>query len=144
MKKEFDLFKKNIKVYIDYIMTLDFKKLGIHFFSLVFIIFIGLLVYLPIGLISDSLIQGLGIIPNIPVIVFSIIDWIFVLVSFVVFVCVFVYMFNRRFEEVYAKEINDEMNKEVKLEEDKIEKTEREKVEKEQEDDEMELNSEEE
>lgn len=143
MKNELDLFKKNIKVYIDYLMTLDFKKLGIHFFSLVFIIFIGLLVYLPISLISDSLIQGLGIIPNIPVVVFSIIDWIFVLISFVVFVYVFMYMFNRRFEEVYEQEINEEMNKETKLEE-KNEKIEEEKVEEKQEDDEMELTSEEE
>jgi hypothetical protein len=45
MKKEISLFMKNIKIYIDYLMTLGFQKLGVHFISLVLLVFIGLCIY---------------------------------------------------------------------------------------------------
>lgn len=128
MSKELNNFKKYMKKYIDYIMTLDFKKLGIHFLSLAFSVFICLLTYIPVSLVADLVIQFMGILPlNISTIVFSIVDWIFLLISFIIFASCFVYMFNRRYEELYNEEINTEMKKEVKENkvEDKIESIEK-------------------
>ena len=90
MKKELNLFFKNIKTYIDYLMTLGFQKLGVHFISLVFMVFIGLLLYIPIGLLADLVIQGIGIVPNVPVIVITIIDYVFAIISFIAFLATFI------------------------------------------------------
>lgn len=129
MKKELNLFFKNIKTYIDYLMTLGFQKLGVHFISLVFMVFIGLLLYIPIGLLADLVIQGIGIVPNVPVIVITIIDYVFAIISFIAFLATFIYMFNRRFEEKYIKEINGEVEETEVSEEPKVLEKEDKKVE---------------
>ena len=99
-------FLSNIKSYIDYIMTLGFKDLFRHFISLVVVILIALIVYIPIGLVRDFIIESFGsLVTNPPIVVITIIGIIFDAISIVCAVLCFMYMFNRRYSEVYKDEI---------------------------------------
>ena len=106
MKKIVKEFLGNLKPYFDYIMTLGFKKLGVHFICLVLISFIALLVYLPIGLINDFIVTLLGsLIGNVPNIIYGILEVITELASLVCSFLFFMYMFNQRYKDVYKDEI---------------------------------------
>ena len=59
-------FGKNIKTYLGYIATLGFKDLGRHFLSLLLLIFISLLAYIPVGLLGDFVITIITGIRNVP------------------------------------------------------------------------------
>ena len=109
-------FLSNIKSYIDYIMTLGFKDLFRHFISLVVVILIALIVYIPIGLVRDFVIESFGsLVTNPPIVVITIIGIIFDAISIVCAVLCFMYMFNRRYSEVYKEEITKSKgNNEVK------------------------------
>lgn len=109
-------FLSNIKSYIDYIMTLGFKDLFRHFISLVVVILIALIVYIPIGLVRDFIIESFGsLVTNPPIVVITIIGVIFDAISIVCAVLCFMYMFNRRYSEVYKEEITkNKGNNEVK------------------------------
>lgn len=105
-------FLKNIKSYIDYIMTLGFKDLFRHFISLVVVILISLIVYIPIGLVRDFIIEAFGsLVTNPPIIVITIIGIVFDAICIVSAVLCFIYMFNRRYSEVYKEEIAKSSNK---------------------------------
>ena len=108
-------FGKNVKGYVGYIATLGFKDLGIHFLSLLFLIFIGLLMYIPVGLVGDFLVTTITGIGNVPAVIYVILDIIIELVSLVAAIYVFIFVFNKRYEEVYVKEMNGEL-KEKKIE----------------------------
>lgn len=109
-------FLSNVKSYIDYIMTLGFKDLFRHFISLVVVILIALIVYIPIGLVRDFVIESFGsLVTNPPIVVITIIGIIFDAISIVCAVLCFMYMFNRRYSEVYKEEITkNKGNNEVK------------------------------
>lgn len=109
-------FLSNVKSYIDYIMTLGFKDLFRHFISLVVVILIALIVYIPIGLVRDFVIESFGsLVTNPPIVVITIIGIIFDAISIVCAVLCFMYMFNRRYSEVYKDEITkNKDNNEVK------------------------------
>ena len=109
-------FLSNVKSYIDYIMTLGFKDLFRHFISLVVVILIALIVYIPIGLVRDFVIESFGsLVTNPPIVVITIIGIIFDAISIVCAVLCFMYMFNRRYSEVYKDEITkNKSNNEVK------------------------------
>lgn len=109
-------FLSNIKSYIDYIMTLGFKDLFRHFISLLVVILISLLVYLPIGLVRDFIIESFGsLVTNPPIVVITIIGIVFDAICIVCAVLCFMYMFNRRYDEVYNEEITkNKGNNEVK------------------------------
>ena len=99
-------FLSNVKSYIDYIMTLGFKDLFRHFISLVVVILIALIVYIPIGLVRDFVIESFGsLVTNPPIVIITIIGIIFDAISIVCAVLCFMYMFNRRYSEVYKEEI---------------------------------------
>ena len=99
-------FLSNVKSYIDYIMTLGFKDLFRHFISLVVVILIALIVYIPIGLVRDFVIESFGsLVTNPPIVVITIIGIIFDAISIVCAVLCFMYMFNQRYKDVYKDEI---------------------------------------
>lgn len=104
-------FGKNIKNYIGYIATLGFKELGIHFVSLLFLIFIALLMYIPVGLVGDFAIVIINGIGNIPNIIYTVVDFVIELISLIATISVFIYVFNKRYTELYIKEINNSNNK---------------------------------
>lgn len=114
MKKIVKEFLGNLKPYFNYIMTLGFKKLGVHFICLVLISLFALLVYLPIGLINDFIVTLLGsLFGNVPNIIYGILEVITELASLVCSFLFFMYMFNQRYKDVYKDEILN-AGKEVK------------------------------
>lgn len=107
MKNMIKSFGKNVKSYIDYIMTLGFKDLFRHFISLLVVILFALIIYIPIGLLSDLIINTIGsLVVNAPTIVYVIVGLVFDLIGLIAFIICFMYMFNRRYETVYKVEIN--------------------------------------
>lgn len=116
MKKIINEFLGNLKPYFDYIVTLGFKKLGIHFIFLVILWFIALLVYIPIGLVNDFIVSFLGnVIGNVPNLIFGILEVLTELISLCSCLLFFMYMFNQRYKDVYVAEIANK-DKEVKNE----------------------------
>lgn len=124
MMKGLKSFGKNIKEYLGYIATLGFRDLGRHFLSLLLLIFISLLAYIPVGLAGDFLITIITGVGNVPVIIYTIVDIVIELVSLIAAVYLFIFMFNKRYTEVYIDEMNGkgkEKKEEVKVYDNKIE-----------------------
>ena len=117
-------FIKNIKNYLGYIATLGFKDLGIHFLSLLFLIFISLLAYVPVGLVRDFIVTIVNGISNVPLIVYTILDILTQLISLIFAVYLFIFMFNKWYAEVYVDEMSGkgkEKKEEVKEYNNKVE-----------------------
>lgn len=117
-------FGKNIKTYLGYIATLGFKDLGGHFLSLLLLIFISLLAYIPVGLLGDFIIIVINGIGKIPVVVYTIVDIVIELLSLLATVYLFIFMFNKRYTEVYVDEMNGkgkEKKEEVKVYDNRVE-----------------------
>lgn len=118
-------FGKNIKTYLGYIATLGFKDLGRHFLSLLLLIFISLLAYIPVGLLGDFVITIITGIRNVPVVIYTIVDIVIELFSLLAAVYLFIFMFNKRYAEVYVDEMNGkgkEKEEEVKVYDNRVEK----------------------
>ena len=117
-------FINNIKNYLGYIATLGFKDLGRHFLSLLLLIFISLLAYIPVGLVGDFIITMITSVGNVPSIIYSIIDIVIELISLIAAVYLFIFIFNRRYTEVYVDEMNGkgkEKKEEVKIYDNRVE-----------------------
>lgn len=124
MMESLKKFGSNIKTYIGYVATLDFKRLGIHFVSLLLLIFISLLIYIPIGLVEDFIITILTGLGSVPVIIYTILDIIVELISLLAAIYVFIFIFNKRYTDVYVDEMNGkgkEKKEEVKTYDNKVE-----------------------
>ena len=117
-------FVNNIKKYLGYIATLGFKDLGRHFLSLLLLIFISLLAYIPVGLVGDFIIILITSVGNVPSIIYSIVDIVIELISLIAAVYLFIFIFNRRYTEVYVDEMNGkgkEKKEEVKIYDNRVE-----------------------
>lgn len=117
-------FVNNIKKYLGYIATLGFKDLGRHFLSLLLLIFISLLAYIPVGLVGDFIITMITSIGNVPSIIYAIVDIVIELISLIAAVYLFIFIFNRRYTEVYVDEMNGkgkEKKEEVKIYDNRVE-----------------------
>ena len=117
-------FCKNIKTYLGYIAILGFKDLGRHFLSLLLLIFISLLAYIPVGLLGDFVITIITGIRNVPVVIYTIVDIVIELFSLLAAVYLFIFMFNKRYAEVYVDEMNGkgkEKEEEVKVYDNRVE-----------------------
>lgn len=107
-------FLKNLKQYVNYIMKVNFKDLLVNVVILGCIVLLSVLVYLPVGLIED-LIRSFIVIwmpfEGVPAILFT---WTFSLISFICAVIAFIFLFNKRFEDIEAfKEQVSSPNKSV-------------------------------
>ena len=117
-------FINNIKNYLGYIATLGFKDLGRHFLSLLLLIFISLLAYIPVGLVGDFIITMITSVGNVPSIIYSIVDIVIELIILIAAVYLFIFIFNRRYTEVYVDEMNGkgkEKKEEVKIYDNRVE-----------------------
>jgi len=117
-------FINNIKNYLGYIATLGFKDLGRHFLSLLLLIFISLLAYIPVGLVGDFIITMITSVGNVPSIIYSFVDIVIELISLIAAVYLFIFIFNRRYTEVYVDEMNGkgkEKKEEVKIYDNRVE-----------------------
>lgn len=110
IKKMVKDFGGNVKKYIDYIMKLGFGDLFIQFLILVIILILACFVYVPIGLVQDLLWSIVNIMGNIPTIVFNIYNILFGLISFVLAALAFMYLFNKRYDDV-QNEIKEQKDK---------------------------------
>ena len=100
MKEYLKKFFKNVKSYIDYIMKLGFKDLFVNFVEIIVLVILASLIYLPIGLIDDLLFQVISIVINSSVIFVKIYDLIFSILSAILAMFAFIYMFNIRYEDI--------------------------------------------
>ena len=120
MKKMFVEFKKNLKQYIDYLMTVNFGELFINVLILICILLLATFLFVPIGMIESIIRDFINLFGTLPNVFYSIYSWVFNVISTIVSAIAFVYMFNKRFEDVEAlkKQINEKPEvKEVKKEE---------------------------
>lgn len=113
MKNMFKDFFSNIKRYIDYLMKVDFKELFVNTIILICIILLASLVYLPIGIIQDLIRSIIVIYARFTGNSSLLFEWFFNLLSAICAFVAFVYMFNKRFEDIDAlkKQINNKSNK---------------------------------
>ena len=107
-------FIKNLKEYVSYLMKVDFKELFINTIILVCILALATFVYLILSLLTIFI--------KFSAIVAAIYHWIFKLISFVLAVLAFMYLFNMRFKDVKEKGLENKV--EIKSKNDDGTKTE--------------------
>ena len=110
IKKLMKNFGSNVKKYVDYIMKLGFGELFIQFLILVIILVLACFVYVPVGLVQDLIWNIVNIAGNMSVIVFNVYNVIFGVISFILAALAFMYLFNKRYDDV-QKEIKEQKNK---------------------------------
>lgn len=108
MKKMFKEFLSNLKEYIDYLMKVDFKELFINTLILICMLILSAFFFIPIGIIQDVIRSFIIIFVDFNAITGSLYNWIFYVLSFVVCIGAFIYMFNRRFSDL------EELKKQIK------------------------------
>ncbi len=115
-------FLKNLKAYINYLMQVNFKDLFINTVILFCIIVLASLIYVPIGIVEDlirSFIVIYFVFDGAASLLFS---WIFSLISAICFIFTFMYLFNKRFDDL-EKFKNQVAGKEVVIKKDKDKKS---------------------
>lgn len=108
MKNMFKEFLSNFKEYIDYLMKVDFRELFINTLILICLLILSAFFFIPIGIIQDVIRSFIIIFVDFNVITGSLYNWLFYLLSFVVCIYAFVYMFNKRFGDL------EELKKQIK------------------------------
>ena len=113
MKNMFKEFLSNFKEYIDYLMKVDFRELFINTLILICLLILSAFFFIPIGIIQDVIRSFIIIFVDFNVITGSLYNWLFYLLSFVVCIYAFVYMFNKRFGDL------EELKKQIKNKDEK-------------------------
>ena len=96
----FKKFGTNVKKYVDYLMTVNFVDLFINVVVLVCILLLSLFMFVPIGMVASLLGDFITFFIEGNVIISKVIQWISSLISTVLALFAFVYMFNKRFEDL--------------------------------------------
>ena len=102
MKKLFVNFKGNVKKYVDYIMSVDFGELFINVLILLCILLLSTFLFVPVGMVETIIRDFINLFGGLPNIVYSIYSWIFNIISVVLSALAFMYMFNKRFDDIEA------------------------------------------
>lgn len=121
----FKKFISNVKNYVNYLMTINFGELFINVLILLCILVLSTFVFVPVGLVQSLIRDFILLFGSMSNLFLSIFDWVFTLISTVLAATAFIYMFNKRFDDLdlLKKQINNKQVKEVepKKEEEKIE-----------------------
>ena len=121
----FKKFISNVKNYVNYLMTVNFGELFINVLILLCILVLSTFVFVPVGLFQSLIRDFILLFGSMSNLFLSIFDWVFTLISTVLAATAFIYMFNKRFDDLdlLKKQINNKQVKEVepKKEEEKIE-----------------------
>jgi len=120
-------FKKFLKVgkhYIGYLMSLGFKDLFINFLGLLLVVGLSLLVYIPVSMIRDILYKIIVIFVSGSPTLYEVFDLVFTIISAILCILVFVYLFNKRYEDV--EKLKNSRSDNLYLNKDKKEKEENE------------------
>ena len=114
----FKKFISNVKNYVNYLMTVNFGELFINVLILLCILVLSTFVFVPVGLVQSLIRDFILLFGSMSNLFLSIFDWVFTLISTVLAATAFIYMFNKRFDDLdlLKKQIN---NKQVKEEEPK-------------------------
>lgn len=96
----FKKFGTNVKKYVDYLMTVNFVDLFINVVVLVCILLLSLFMFVPVGMVASLLGDFITFFIEGNVIISKVIQWISSLISTVLALFAFVYMFNKRFEDL--------------------------------------------
>lgn len=102
MKKLFVNFKGNVKKYVDYIMSVDFGELFINVLILLCILLLSTFLFVPVGMVETIIRDFINLFGGLPNIFYSIYSWIFNIISVVLSALAFMYMFNKRFDDIEA------------------------------------------
>ena len=124
MKEMFGKFKVNFKKYFDYLMTVNFGDLFINVLILLCIIVLSTFLFIPVGLVESLIRDFVLLFVDLPSMVLSIYAWLFTLISTVLALLAFVYLFNKRFDDIEAfkKQLKEKpVAKEVNNEEEELE-----------------------
>lgn len=125
MKKMLIDFKKNLKQYIDYLMSVDFGELFINVLILICILLLSTFLFVPVGMIESIIRDFINLFGDLPNLFYSIYSWLFTVISTIISALAFVYMFNKRFEDIEAfKKQMKEKPEEKEIKKDKEEELE--------------------
>lgn len=93
-------FLQVLKNYLNYVMKASFKDLLIYFLELMILVVISLLLLFPIEVIRSFLYQLILLFSNPQATFYQIYNIIMYLVGAFVSFCFFIYMFNKRYEDI--------------------------------------------
>lgn len=112
----FKSFFKNGKKYIDYLMSVNFKELFVNVVILFCILVLSAFVYIPVGLVQELIRSFILVFTTFTEITSGLFNWFFNLVSLILAVFAFIYLFNKRFNDITAfKEQVKGKNEKVKI-----------------------------
>lgn len=116
-------FGVNLKKYCEYLMTVNFVDLFINVLILVCILALSSFVFMPVGLLKTLIRDFILLFAEVNGLFLSIFDWIFTLISTILTAFAFVYMFNKRFEDLdaFKKQLKEKPQNNTNAEEDKEE-----------------------
>ena len=98
----FKKFLKNFKIYIDYLMTVNFKELFVNVAILFCIIVLASFMFIPIDMIQEFIRSLINLFVVLSETTIGLFDTFFLLVSTVFAVLAFIYLFNKRFDDMEA------------------------------------------
>lgn len=117
-KNMFKDFFKNLKNYLSYIMKVGFGELFIQFITLVIIVLIACFIYIPVSLVQDLVLTFLS---TFGIVLgdfgYSLLTLIFKIVSAIIATLTFIYLFNKRYEDIKKemdKKDEESLTKDVK------------------------------
>lgn len=103
-------FWKNFKNYFSYLMTVNFKELFINTVILFCIIVLSAFVFVPVGIVQDLVRSMVTLVTPFSGKGDEIFNLIFLFISTVGFFLAFIYLFNKRFNDLdaFKNQVKDE------------------------------------
>ncbi len=93
-------FIVNLKKYVDYLMKVNFKELFVNVVILFCILVLAAFVYVPVGLVQELVRSFIVIFISFTEVSVKLFNWSFNLISLVLAVLAFIYLFNKRFSDI--------------------------------------------
>lgn len=111
----FKKFVSNVKNYVNYLMTVNFGDLFINVLILLCILVLSTFIFVPVGLVQILIRDFILLFGSMNNLFLSIYDWIFTLISTILSVMAYIYMFNKRFDDLdlLKKQLDNKHVKEV-------------------------------
>lgn len=110
-------FLKNLKEYLSYIMKVGFIDLFAQFFTLLIILLLACFLCVPLGLLQDVIVSALRLSGSSANALYNLIDLLFKIVSLVCVLVGFMYLFNKRYDDV--QKMKDDLKKQEEKQEEK-------------------------
>lgn len=122
----FKKFLKNGKEYIDYLMKVNFRDLFVNTVILLCILVLSSFAYIPIGFLEDLIRSFIVVFTSFSGIPAMLYYWLFKLIEFIVCFIAFMFLFNKRFEdlEAFKEQVNGKEGKKIVIQNEKTKKVE--------------------